>query len=72
LTPTPSCAFGDVNLSGGANSIDAALVLQLAAEIIGSVACPQAADVNGDGVTNSIDSAVILQFAAGLIAVLPV
>ena len=71
-TPTPSCGFGDVNLSGSTNSVDAALVLQLAAHIIGTLACPQAADVNGDGLTNPIDSAIILQFAAGLIASLPV
>lgn len=71
-TPTPACAFGDVNRSGSTNSIDAALVLQLSANLIAAVACPPAADVNEDAVANALDSALILQFAAGLISSLPV
>jgi len=71
-TPTPPCPAGDVNQSGSANSVDAALVLQLAARIISSVTCLPAADVNGDGRTDAVDSAIILQFDAGLLASLPV
>jgi serine protease len=71
-TPTPTCAVGDVDRSGSTNSIDAALVLQLSANLIAAVACPPGADVNEDGVANALDSALILQFGAGLITSLPV
>jgi serine protease len=71
-TPTPACAVGDVDRSGSTNSIDAALVLQLSANLIAAVACPPGADVNEDGVANALDSALILQFGAGLITSLPV
>lgn len=64
--------FGDTNCDGNVNSIDAALVLQLGAGLVDSLACQDNADVNGDGIANSIDSALILQFDAGLIDSLPV
>lgn len=67
-TPTPPLPpVGDANCDGGTNSVDAALVLQLDAGLIGSLACESAADVNGDGSVNSIDATLILQFDAGLI-----
>jgi hypothetical protein len=65
--PTPSALLGDVNCTGGVNTIDAALVLQLDAGLIGSVICLQNGDVNGDGSVNSLDALLILQFDAGLI-----
>ena len=62
-----SGSAGDVNCSGNVNSIDAALVLQLVAELTASLPCEENADVNGSGNVNSIDAALILQSVAGLI-----
>ena len=62
---------GDVDCSGGVDSIDAALVLQLSAALVPSLACQQNADVTGDGETNAIDAALILQLVAGLIVGFP-
>ncbi len=67
----PAFLVGDVNCSGGTDSIDAALVLQLSAGLVNSLSCQQNADANGDGAINSIDAALILQFGAGLIDQLP-
>jgi len=66
LTP-PAAAPGDANCDHSVTSIDAALVLQLSAGLIGSLQCQTAADVNHSGSVNSIDAALILQYAAGLI-----
>jgi hypothetical protein len=71
-TATPSTAAGDANCSGGVDAVDAALVLQAVAALVGSLPCEGAADVNEDGDLSSIDAAVILQFVAGLIDGLPV
>ena len=70
-TPTPTVLIGDVNCDGLVNSIDAALVLQFVAALLGSVSCPDAADVNGDADVTSVDAALILQFTAGLLGSLP-
>ena len=67
----PGGLLGDVNCSRSVNSIDAALVLQLDAGLIGSLACQGDADVNQDDLVNAIDAALILQFDAGLISHLP-
>lgn len=64
--------FGDVSCDGAADSVDAALVLQLEAGLIALLTCIGNADVNGDGRTNALDAALILQFTAGLLNVLPV
>ena len=68
-TPTATSAglVGDANCDGGVNSIDAALVLQLDAGLLGALGCELNADVNNDGNINAIDAALILQFTAGLL-----
>ncbi len=58
---------GDADCNGTVNAIDAALMLQYAAGLIGAVGCPDDGDVNHDGVVNAIDAALALQKAAGLI-----
>jgi len=72
-TPTvlTSGDVGDANCDGSVNAIDAALVLQFNAGLVGSLPCEDAADVNGDGDITSVDAALILQFTAGLIGSLP-
>ena len=70
-SPTPAGTTGDVNCSGGVDSIDAALVLQLTAGLVDSLSCQQNADANEDGSVNSIDAALILQLTAGLLSNLP-
>jgi len=69
-TPTPARLAGDANCDGGVNSIDALLVLQYVAALLGSLPCPANADVNGGGVS-AIDAALILQYVAGLLPSLP-
>ena len=68
-TPTslPSDDVGDANCDGSVNAIDAALVLQFNAGLVGSLPCEDAADVNGDGDITSVDAALILQLTAGLL-----
>jgi len=66
-TPTPASTIGDANCDGSTNSIDAALVLQKVAGLIGGVECPDLADVNDDGNIDAIDAALILQIDAGLL-----
>ena len=56
--------IGDPNGDGVVNSIDALLILQFNAGLVGSLAN---ADANHDGMVNSLDAALVLQFAAGLI-----
>ena len=69
-TPPPALV-GDVDCGGSVNSIDAALILQFVAGLLGSLACPEGADTNGNGDINSIDAALVLQFTAGLLLNLP-
>ncbi|MCH8066818.1 MAG: dockerin type I repeat-containing protein [Chloroflexi bacterium] len=58
---------GDVNCDLDPNAIDAALLLQFAADLVQELACQDMADVNDDGRVDSIDAALILQFEAGLV-----
>jgi alpha-tubulin suppressor-like RCC1 family protein len=69
--PAPDAPAGDVNCRGTADSIDAALILQLDAALTDSLPCQLAGDVNGDRFINSLDVTLLLQFAAGLISHLP-
>ncbi len=68
---TPKPPTGDVNCDIDVNGIDAVLVLQYSAALIGPPFCERNADVNEDGTVNSIDAALILQFTAGLVERLP-
>lgn len=62
---------GNVDCTGGAGTIDAALVLQRDAGLIDTLPCSGNADVNGDGRVDALDALLILQFVAGLIDGLP-
>ena len=64
-------AVGDVNCNGNVDSVDAALILQLTAGLVGSLTCQENADVNVSGNVDSIDAALVLQFTAGLLPALP-
>jgi hypothetical protein len=70
-TPAPAGLSGDANCDHTVNAIDAEVVLQFDAGLIGSLACPQNADVNHDSRVNSLDAALVLQYVAGLISHLP-
>lgn len=67
VTATELGQLGDVNCDLRANSIDAALELQLTGGLVDHLGCPDNADVNSDGRANSIDAALILQYSAGLL-----
>ena len=58
---------GDVDCNTTADSIDAALILQFAAALVGELPCQDVADVNDDGSVDALDATLILQFAAGLL-----
>lgn len=58
---------GDANGDGHTNSIDAAIVLQYVAGLVGSLPSLSNADVNHSGSVDSIDAALILQIDAGLL-----
>ena len=65
--------LGDVNDDGYVNSIDAMLIAQYDAWIIGADALNMSvADVNGDGYVNSIDAMLIAQYDAWIIDKFPV
>jgi hypothetical protein len=75
-TPTPTATTlstpgvglkGDANGDGHTNSIDAAIVLQYVAGLVGSLPSRSNADVNHSGSVDSIDAALILQIDAGLL-----
>ncbi|MCH7697964.1 MAG: dockerin type I repeat-containing protein [Chloroflexi bacterium] len=62
---------GDASCDGSVDAVDAALVLQFTAGLLGSILCAAPADVDGDGDITSVDAALILQFTAGLLDSLP-
>lgn len=64
-------ATGDVNDDRRVDSVDALLILQFDAGVLGTLSSPGNADANGDGRVNSIDAALVLQFTAGLLDSLP-
>lgn len=62
---------GDVDCNAVVNSIDAVLVLQLAAELLSELPCEDVADVNQDGSVNAVDALLILQFVVRPLDSLP-
>ncbi len=66
-TPPPGGVLGDVDCDGFVTAIDAALILQLNAGLVGSLPCEDLGDVNSNGTVDSIDASLILQFVAGII-----
>ncbi len=63
--------MGDANCNDIVNALDAALILQFGAGLIGTLPCPTGADANADGFVNAIDGTLVLQLTAGLLASLP-
>lgn len=51
--------------------MDAVLILQLEAELVGSLINEPSGDVNESGRVNSVDAALVLQYEARLIDALP-
>ncbi|MDP3766714.1 MAG: hypothetical protein Q8S13_01745 [Dehalococcoidia bacterium] len=66
-TPPKDDNPGDVNCDGKADSVDAALLLQLGAALVADLPCEHQGDVDESGGINSIDAALILQESAGLL-----
>lgn len=58
--------LGDVNCDEAVNSVDALLVLQFTAALVGSLDCLAAGDLNADLNVDSLDAALILQIVAGI------
>ena len=57
--------LGDVDCDGEITSLDANIVLQLAAGLIQSLPCQEVADFNHDGSIDPLDALLILQTVAG-------
>ena len=70
-TSTPTVLVGDTSCDRVVNPLDATLILQLVAGLIGALPCPGGGDADGNGVTNIVDATIILQFSAGMIDSLP-
>ncbi|MEX0787012.1 MAG: dockerin type I domain-containing protein [Dehalococcoidia bacterium] len=68
-TPTATAQLvpGDANCDDSVTAVDAALILQLIAALLGSLPCRPQADVNADGAVTAVDAALVLQMVAGLI-----
>ncbi len=63
--------IGDADCNKVVNAIDASLILQHTAGLVGSLRCQDNADVNSDGNVDSLDAVLVLQYVAGLIPSLP-
>ncbi len=64
-TPTP-LTTGDANCSGTTDSLDAAIVLQFAAQLLPEIPCYDRVDLDRNGHTDALDPLLILQCSAGL------
>jgi uncharacterized protein YkwD len=60
-------AGGDVDCNNRIDTVDASLILQLAANLASSLPCETDADANNDGEVNAADALLVLQYAAGLV-----
>ena len=63
----PDLMLGDVDCDGVVSSLDALLLLQLVAQLVDELSCPDVADVNEDGMVDAVDALWILWIEAGLI-----
>jgi hypothetical protein len=72
ITELPAALPPDPNCDGEIDAIDAALILQLTAALLGEADCDLLTEANYDGRTDAVDAQLILQFTAGLIEELPV
>jgi hypothetical protein len=59
--------WGDVNRDWQVNSLDALLMLQLAADLKDAVPFPEVADAQPDGVLDARDARIVLDFSAHLV-----
>lgn len=78
LRPSPTTVLGlapklpgSADCDASVNSVDAALILQLSADLVTSLPCMANADVNADATINALDAALVLQYDAGLLPNLP-
>ena len=63
--------LGDANCDGSVNAVDAMLILQVMAGLIGGLPCQQLGDANHSGGLGPLDAALILQYDSGLLEALP-
>lgn len=69
----PDILYGDVNLDGVVNSIDATMISRYAVQVLNFDEQQLLnGDVNGDGLVNSIDSTIVTRYVLGTITSLPV
>ncbi len=64
--PVVGFVLGDVDRDGRVNSVDATLILQLEAALIGTISSPGGADLNSDGLVDSVDAHLVLALEAGI------
>jgi hypothetical protein len=62
-----SITAGDADCNATVDSVDALLIRQLDAALIGVLPCPGSADVNDSGAVNGVDAALILRLHAAII-----
>jgi hypothetical protein len=69
--PKRETVAGDSDCDSFVSSVDAALILQHTAGLIGRLRCTLSADVDRDGFVTAMDAALVLQGAAGLTEIGP-
>jgi hypothetical protein len=67
-TPTaPALLAGDANCNGRVDSVDALMILQRVAGLVGNLRCPSVDDVNHDSRLDARDAALVLQYIVGYV-----